>query len=74
MTAFASCQKRRPVNQSILRNETTVYFGRLPRADGLEIVAAPGNVAVPGEAEAMVETAISMPGTLYYLFNNAGTP
>jgi hypothetical protein len=29
MTAFASCQKRRPVNQSILRNETTVYFGRL---------------------------------------------
>ena len=45
-----------------------------PRADGLEIVAAPGNVAVPGEAEAMVETAISMPGTLYYLFNNAGTP
>jgi hypothetical protein len=45
-----------------------------PRADGLEIVAVPGNVAVPGEAEAMVETAISMPGTLYYLFNNAGTP
>ena len=44
------------------------------RADGLEIVAAPGNVAVPGEAEAMVETAISVLGGLDYLFNNAGTP
>ena len=32
MTAFASCQKRRPVNQSILRNETTAHFGRLRHA------------------------------------------
>ncbi|MEL6963199.1 MAG: SDR family oxidoreductase [Pseudomonadota bacterium] len=44
------------------------------RADGLEVVAAPGNVALPGEAEAMVEAAISMLGGLDYLFNNAGTP
>ena len=44
------------------------------RADGLEVIAAPGSIAVPGEAEAMVETAISMLGGLDYLFNNAGTP
>lgn len=44
------------------------------RGAGLEIVAAPGNVAVPGEAEAMVETAISELGGLDFLFNNAGTP
>ncbi len=44
------------------------------KADGLDVVAAPGNVAVPGEAEAMVETAIAALGGLDYLFNNAGTP
>ncbi len=44
------------------------------KADGLDVIAAPGNVAVPGEAERMVETAIQDLGGLDYLFNNAGTP
>ena len=44
------------------------------KAHGLDVVAAPGNVAVPGEAEAMVETGISTLGGLDYLINNAGTP
>ncbi len=41
---------------------------------GLDVMGAPGNVAVPGEAEAMVEKAIADLGGLDYLFNNAGTP
>ena len=44
-------------------------------AEGLDVAAAPGSVAVPGEAEAMVETAIgALGGRLDYLINNAGTP
>lgn len=43
--------------------------------DGLDVIAAPGNVAVPGEAEAMVAAAIeALGGRLDYLINNAGTP
>src|SRR5580704_12028363 len=41
---------------------------------GYKIVAAPGNVAVPVEAETMVGRAIDALGRLDYLFNNAGTP
>jgi 3-oxoacyl-[acyl-carrier protein] reductase len=44
------------------------------RADGLDVVAAPGNVSKPGEAEAMVRDAIETLGRLDYLANNAGTP
>ncbi|NQV99008.1 MAG: SDR family oxidoreductase [Rhodospirillales bacterium] len=43
------------------------------RAKGFDVIAAPGNVAIPGEAEAMVETAITALGGLDYLVNNAGT-
>ena len=43
------------------------------RAEGFDIIAAPGNVAEPGNAEAMVETAVQELGGLDYLFNNAGT-
>lgn len=42
------------------------------RAQGLEVISAPGNVSIPGNAEAMVETAISNLGGLDYLVNNAG--
>jgi 3-oxoacyl-[acyl-carrier protein] reductase len=41
---------------------------------GHKIVAAPGNVAVPVEAETMVGKAIDALGQLDFLFNNAGTP
>jgi 3-oxoacyl-[acyl-carrier protein] reductase len=41
---------------------------------GYKIVAAPGNVATPVEAETMVGRAIDALGRLDFLFNNAGTP
>jgi len=43
-------------------------------ADGLKVVAAPGNVARPGEAETMVAQAIDRLGRLDILINNAATP
>jgi 3-oxoacyl-[acyl-carrier protein] reductase len=44
------------------------------RSAGLEVIGAPGDVSRPGEAEAMVETAIAAQGGLDWLVNNAGTP
>jgi 3-oxoacyl-[acyl-carrier protein] reductase len=43
------------------------------QALGYSVIAAPGNVSVPGEAEAMTEKAITDLGGLDYLINNAGT-
>mgnify|MGYP000291571224 CR=1 FL=1 len=42
-------------------------------AQGLDVIAAPGNISIPGNAEAMVEAAIGAMGRLDYLVNNAGT-
>ena len=42
-------------------------------AQGLDVIAAPGNISVPGKAEAMVQTAIGALGGLDFLVNNAGT-
>jgi 3-oxoacyl-[acyl-carrier protein] reductase len=44
------------------------------KAEGHRVVAAPGNVAQPGEAEDMVSRAIDALGRLDFLVNNAGTP
>jgi 3-oxoacyl-[acyl-carrier protein] reductase len=44
------------------------------RAKGLDVIAAPGSVGEPGEAERMVEAAIAALGGLDLLVNNAGTP
>src|ERR1700733_3289694 len=44
------------------------------KGQGLKVIAAPGNVATPVEAETMVGRAIDVLGRLDYLFNNAGTP
>jgi 3-oxoacyl-[acyl-carrier protein] reductase len=44
------------------------------RAGGSRIVAAPGDVSQPGQAEAMVTRAIDALGRLDFLINNAGTP
>lgn len=43
------------------------------RAEGLDVIAAPGNVSVPGNAEDMVGAAVDAMGGLDYLINNAGT-
>ncbi len=43
------------------------------RAEGLDVLAVAGSVAVAGEAEAMVRTAIERLGRLDHLANNAGT-
>lgn len=43
-------------------------------ADGGTVIAAPGDVSVAGEAEAMVAAATSRLGRLDLLVNNAGTP
>gem|GEM_PF-3389930 len=43
-------------------------------ADGRQAIEAPGNVAVPVEAETMIQTAIEDLGRLDLLVNNAGTP
>jgi len=44
------------------------------QAAGYQVVAAPGDVGKPGEAERMVAAAINGLGRLDYLVNNAGTP
>ena len=44
------------------------------RQAGLDVIAAPGSVAVAGEAEAMVQAAVEALGGLDFLVNNAGTP
>jgi 3-oxoacyl-[acyl-carrier protein] reductase len=44
------------------------------KAQGGDVIAAPGKVGTPGETERMVETAIANLGGLDLLVNNAGTP
>jgi 3-oxoacyl-[acyl-carrier protein] reductase len=68
------------------RNGGTVAVNYLPddprgaeavarlNAEGIKAIGAPGNVAVAGEAERMVEEAVQKLGRLDFLANNAGTP
>ena len=44
------------------------------KSEGHSVVAAPGNVAQPGQAETMTSRAIDALGRLDFLVNNAGTP
>ncbi|HLJ64319.1 MAG TPA: SDR family oxidoreductase [Stellaceae bacterium] len=50
--------------------------GEIARLRGLghEVIAAPGDVGLPGEAEPMVKAAIAALGRLDILVNNAATP
>jgi 3-oxoacyl-[acyl-carrier protein] reductase len=70
---FGRCGARVAVNYLPDDARAGEVLGTLAAA-GLEIVAAPGNVAVPGEAERMVTAAVADLGRLDYLINNAGTP
>ena len=68
------------------RNGATVALNHLPddprgaqqverlKGLGYKVIAAPGNVSVPVEAETMTGKAIDALGQLDYLVNNAGTP
>lgn len=69
---FAKCGAS--VSANILPGdlEAEARLDKLSRT-GLNISIAPGNVALAGEAEAMVCTAIDGLGGLDYLINNAGT-
>lgn len=51
-------------------NEQVARF----ESDGLDVVAAPGDIGDPHDARAMVEGAAEAMGGLDYLINNAGTP
>jgi 3-oxoacyl-[acyl-carrier protein] reductase len=44
------------------------------KAQGRRVIAAPGDVARPGQAERMAASAIDALGRLDFLVNNAGTP
>src|SRR5436190_20620092 len=68
------------------RNGAAVALNHLPddprgpeqverlKVQGYRIIAAPGDVAQPGQAERMVASAIDALGRLDFLVNNAGTP
>lgn len=43
------------------------------QAQGLDVIGAPGNVSIPGNAESMVKQAVADLGGLDFLVNNAGT-
>jgi 3-oxoacyl-[acyl-carrier protein] reductase len=72
--------------EAFARNGATVALNHLPddprgseqvarlKALGHRVIAAPGNVSNPGEAETMTGRAIDSLGRLDFLFNNAGTP
>lgn len=70
---FGRCGARVAVNHLPEDGRAAQVLAELT-ADGLDVVAAPGNVSVPGEAERMVGQAIAGLGGLDYLINNAGTP
>ena len=68
---FASCGADVAMNHLTEDPRAAAEIARLSAA-GLTVRSAPGNVAVPGEAEAMVERAIADLGRLDVLINNAG--
>ena len=72
--------------EAFARNGAAVALNHLPedprgpreverlRVQGWRVIAAPGDVAQPGQAERMVASAIDALGRLDFLVNNAGTP
>jgi 3-oxoacyl-[acyl-carrier protein] reductase len=70
---FARCGATVALNHLADDRRGAEQVERLKSA-GHRVVAAPGNVSKPGEAEAMVTRAIDALGRLDFLVNNAGTP
>ncbi len=70
---FAQCGAVVAMNHLIDDPRAGPEMQRLTGA-GHKVLSAPGNVAMPDEAEAMVEEAIAGLGRLDVLINNAGTP
>ena len=70
---FARCGATVALNHLPDDPRGTAAVERL-KATGRRVVAAPGNVARPGEAERMVASAVDALGRLDFLVNNAGTP
>ena len=72
--------------EAFARNGAAVALNHLPddprgpreverlKVLGWRVIAAPGDVSQPGQAERMVASAIDALGRLDFLVNNAGTP
>ena len=71
--AFARCGAAVALNHLPDDPRGSAQVERL-RGEGFRIVAAPGDVSRPGEAERMVSEAVAALGRLDFLVNNAGTP
>ena len=71
--AFARCGAAVAINHLPDDSRGPHEIERL-KTRGYRVVAAPGDVSQPGQAERMVSTAIDALGRLDFLVNNAGTP
>jgi 3-oxoacyl-[acyl-carrier protein] reductase len=71
--AFARCGATVALNHLSDDPRGPAQVERL-KSQGARIVAAPGDVSRPGEAEKMVTRAVDALGRLDFLVNNAGTP
>ncbi|MBL8699596.1 MAG: SDR family oxidoreductase [Alphaproteobacteria bacterium] len=72
VTVAARCGARVALNHLADDPRGPEQVARL-RGEGLDVIAAPGNVSKRGEAEAMIGGAIDALGGLDHLVNNAGT-
>jgi 3-oxoacyl-[acyl-carrier protein] reductase len=71
--AFSRCGAKVAINDLPDSQQLTEVVERL-RAEGNDVVAAPGNIGDPADASRMVCEAIEALGSLDYLVNNAATP
>src|SRR6266404_6703017 len=71
--AFAGCGAAVALNHLPDDPRGTAQVERL-KSEGARVIAAPGDVSQPGQAERMVTSAIDALGRLDFLVNNAGTP
>ncbi len=70
---FLLCGAKVAMNHLASDDRARVEIDRF-QGHGYQVVSAPGDVSLPGEAERMVAAAIGQLGGLDILVNNAGTP